>query len=120
MSQLPRKLPTHKVATTKHHDKIKREKLSKAKKEVALETIDNVTKAILDELSVWTSPAFKTLLNFVHSVSSQPNMYPPSINPSVTLLPKCNPETGLSSRFIERIYNGSIMLESDPEYAPLL
>ena len=40
MSELPQKLSTRKVPTTKHRDKIKRDKVSKAKKEVILETID--------------------------------------------------------------------------------
>ena len=108
------------MPTTKHRNEIKRDKVSKAKKEVILETIDNVTKAILDEPSLWTSPAFKPLRNFVHSVSLQPNIFPPSINPSVTLLSKNNPENGLSCGFIQGIYNWSTNLQSDPEYAPLL
>ena len=121
MSELPRKPSSRKVSTTKHRDEIKRDKVSKAKKEVILETIDNVTTAILDEPSLWTSPAFKPLRNFVHSVSSQPNVSPPSVNPSVTLLAKSNPENGLSCGFIKGIYNClSTNIQSDPEYAPLL
>ena len=120
MSELPRKLSPRKVSTTKRRDEIKRDKVSKAKKEVILETIDNVTTAILDEPSLWTSPAFKPLRNFVHSVSSQPNVFPPSINPSVTLLSKSNAENGLSCGFIKDIFNCSKNLQSDPDYAPLL
>ena len=107
----------------KYHDEIKRDKDQKAKRQLLLDTIDNVTSTIIDDPTLWTQPAFKPLRSFVHVVTSKPSMYPSSIHPEATYVSNVNPTTTnipLSKGFVCGVYDRRCLSSKDPDYCTIL
>ena len=63
-----------------HRDEVKRRKILDKKKAEMLDTILNVTTALREDLSLWTSQDFSALWSFAYEVTSKPSIYLPPID----------------------------------------
>ena len=102
-----------------HRDEVKRRKILDKKKTEMLDTILNVTTAIREDSSLWTSPDFSALRSFAYEVTSKPSIYPPPIDFDVSTSSSTS-TSKLSDNFVSRVYQRLVNSRHDEDSDPIL
>ena len=84
-----------------------------------LDTILNVTTALREDSSLWTSPDFSALRSFAYEVMSKPSIYPPPIDFDVSTSTSTS-ITKLSDNFVSRVYGQLVNCRHDEKSGPVL
>ena len=122
MSQQPSETSVH-SGSTKHRDEIKRDKSIQGKGQLILDTIENVTTAIMCDPTFWIEPEFQLLRWLVKYVSLTPSVFPQSIHPCATypIEPiESSIDIQLSRDFVKGDYKRQWLSVNDPDYAATL
>ena len=110
----PKKSNSHRC-----RDEIKSDKALEAKRHKIINNVDNLTKAMLEEPSLWGRPEFNNLRKFVELVSNDPSKFPKDSNMS-SIVFKDNDETLLSIDFGKEIESGNTFNSNDVDFNPIL
>ena len=79
-----------------------------------LDTILNVTTALREDSSLWTSPDFSALWSFAYEFMSKPSIYPPPIDFDVSASSSASTRN-LSDNFVSRVYQQLVNCRHDEE-----
>ena len=110
----PKKSNSHRC-----RDEMKSNKALEAKRCEIMSNADNLTKAMLEEPSLWGRPEFNNLRKFAEIVSNDPSKFPKDLSMS-SIVFKDKDEALSSINFRKEIKSGNMLNSDDIDFNPIL